>query len=123
MKFKRKLKSINGIERADIVRVIDIDQTYVNYSQIAKKLGKWDQLHWAYKVQPNPDHKFQVIDILNHVMENRYDRGTVVIVIQDVITSQVFLINELGIELYRKNPDKRIKRYNVFSIKLNRKSD
>lgn len=103
--FKKKPKSINNIYRGDIVRVIDLDNVYQNYSQMAKKMPRKDQLRWVYREMPNQDHKFVVLDIFNHMIENRFDNGTVAIAIQDIMTSQVYLVNEFAIEFHSPNPD------------------
>lgn len=100
--LKPKPKSINGIKRGDWVKVTNDGQVYTCYTQVARRLKRIDQLHWDYRGFPNKDHKFTVIDILNHELTDSYDKGTVVIAIRDNMTSQVYLINELGVELLEK---------------------
>lgn len=55
-------------------------------------------LRWAYKVHPNNNHKFKILKVCKHVMEDKYDKCKWAIIIQDTITKQIFVIGELGLK-------------------------
>lgn len=100
--FIRKIKKIElsmgrVLAVGDTVRVIDDDQVYINYSQMARKLSRINQLRWVYKGFPNHSHDFTIIAIFNHVLEDKFDNGMNAIAIQDKVTKQVYLISEYGI--------------------------
>lgn len=75
----------------------DADHCYVSYSQFIKRHSKYD-LHWAYKCRPSSSSKYKILGIYNHVLEDVYDNNDFVIVVEDVINHQIFLMGECGIK-------------------------
>lgn len=90
------MKSVNGIEKSDIVTV-DGSECYACYTQFIK-LHPWYVLRWAYKCLPNEAHRFTVLGIYNYRTMNRYDDNKYCIVVEDCSTKQIFLMGENGVQ-------------------------
>lgn len=86
-------------KKNDIVTVIDDGETYLCYSQFAKRHLQY-ALRWSYRAYPNIKHKFKVLGVYKHCQNNKHDNNKYCVVIQSTTNKAIFFIGEKGIEHY-----------------------
>ena len=92
------MNNIN-FKKDDLVEVTNDGHVYISYSQFIKRHLQY-AIRWVYKECPNKEHIFKIRGIYNHCMENKYDKNTKCIVIEDLDTKQIYLVGELALRKY-----------------------
>ncbi len=90
------------MKKNDIVKVVDIKQVYFCYSKFIKRHLQY-AIRWVYKGFPNVSNCFKIRDVYKHCMKDKRDVNSKCIVIQDMETSQIYLIGETGIKELNNN--------------------
>lgn len=86
-------------KKNDIVTVIDEGETYLCYSQFAKRHLQY-ALRWSYRAYPNIKHKFKVLGVYKHCQNDKHDNNKYCVVIQSTTNKAIFFIGEKGVEHY-----------------------
>lgn len=83
-------------KKNDIVIVIDDGETYLCYSQFAKRHLQY-ALRWSYRAYPNINHEFKVLGVYKHFQKSKHDKNNYCVVIQSTKNKAIFFIGESGI--------------------------
>lgn len=98
--FRRCPTAIGNINIGDTVKVLTKDNIYTNYLAAAENLKHRHQIRWAYKVRPDLDRLFTLVDIIPYPAtdDDRYS-GKYIMVIEDCETTQIFMTNFYNLKL------------------------
>lgn len=100
MKFFEHIFGVSmvlGFRPKDIVSLKTDEQTYLNYSQMMKRHPQY-ALRWAYKSRPNTSDLYQILKIYPHVLPSAYDENEWCVIIQNLITRQIYMVGEYALE-------------------------
>lgn len=86
---------LDNIAKGDIV-TIDSSHCYGGYSQFIVRHLQY-AIRWAYKSSPHEKYHYEVKGIYKHCMKDKYDENKYVVVVENVLTKQIFLMGEKGI--------------------------
>lgn len=81
------------------------EHCYISYTQFVKRHPQY-MARFAYKCYPDAEHTFKILGVYNHVLEDFYDCNNYVIVVEDTISKQIFLMGETGIIPGARRPKK-----------------
>lgn len=103
---------MSNFKKGDIVEVINDGHVYISYSQFIKRHLQY-AIRWSYKEYPDLNHIFKIKGIYNHCKEDKYDKCTKCIVIEDLDTKQIYLVGELALKKYIPNKYKEDKNNDI----------